>query len=64
MALYMLSVIFIYSIFFHVTDLDVLGNGLERITVAMAGEELIDAIKRREERLSRAENLTMKFLEV
>ena len=44
--------------------MDGLGKGLERITVAMAGEELIDAIRRREEKLTRAENLTMKFLEV
>ncbi|CAE7536476.1 ANKRD52 [Symbiodinium microadriaticum] len=43
--------------------MDGLGKGLERITVAMAGEELIDAIRRREEKLTRAENLTMKFLE-
>mmetsp|Transcript_24130 Transcript_24130/g.24718 ORF Transcript_24130/g.24718 Transcript_24130/m.24718 type:complete len:810 (+) Transcript_24130:123-2552(+) len=39
------------------------GRGLERIAVAKAGEELIEAIKRREEKLTRAENLTMKFLE-
>lgn len=44
--------------------MDGLGKGLERITVAMAGEELIDAIRRREEKLTRSENLTMKFLEV
>lgn len=34
------------------------------MAVAKAGEELIEAIKRREEKLTRAENLTMKFLEV
>jgi hypothetical protein len=39
-------------------------SGLEsRMTVAIAGEELIEAIKRREEKLSKAENLTAKFLE-
>jgi hypothetical protein len=40
------------------------GKGLERMAVAMAGEELVEAIKRREEKLTKAENLTMKFLEV
>ena len=41
------------------------GNtGLEsRMTVALQGEELIEAIKRREEKLTKAENLTAKFLE-
>jgi hypothetical protein len=39
-------------------------RGLDRVTVARAGEELIEAIKRREDRLTKSENLTMKFLEV
>jgi hypothetical protein len=39
------------------------GKGLERMAVATAGEELIEAIKRREEKLTKAENLTMKLLE-
>jgi hypothetical protein len=40
------------------------GTGLEsRMTVAIQGEELIEAIRRREEKLSKAENLTAKFLE-
>ena len=40
------------------------GSGLEsRMTVAIQGEELIEAIKRREEKLSKSENLTAKFLE-
>jgi hypothetical protein len=40
------------------------GGGLEtRMTVAIQGEELIEAIKRREEKLSKSENLTAKFLE-
>lgn len=40
------------------------GPGLEsRMTVAIQGEELIEAIKRREEKLSKSENLTAKFLE-
>lgn len=40
------------------------GGGLEsRMTVAIQGEELIEAIKLREEKLSKSENLTAKFLE-
>jgi hypothetical protein len=40
------------------------GSGLEsRMTVAIQGEELIEAIKRREEKLTKSENLTAKFLE-
>ena len=39
-------------------------SGLEtRMAVAIQGEELIEAIKRREDKLSKAENLTAKFLE-